>query len=401
MAFADPLHKEFAGVAAAFITAGAADYGEVVAIADAFPDDGDDALFYDVWSAAGDRHIARAEDALAAGHERTGRGHLMRGAACYSVAIKPWFGTPVDQRMTAGFENCTAAFDRAIVLGPRPAERLAVPFDGYRLPTWFVPAADSKPGERRPVVILVNGYDGTLPDTYFGLGQATVDRGYHAVVFDGPGQGALLVRDSIPMIPDWGRVVSAVVDAIVDRDDVDTARIALHGWSLGGLLAPRAAAAEHRLGAVIADPALWGILDGMRHLIAAMGFPELAAGLPDLPDEVAAKMTEVILADRALTWRIVKRAFWVHGVDDLQGYLRAAAEFTMESHADGIQCPLLATAAEHDPLAAGAHAFVERVAAPATLLRFRAAQGAGDHCELYNRWLLNSSVLDWLDDTLA
>lgn len=398
--FADSLHNEFAGIALAFVTAGAADYGEIVAIADAFPDGGDDAAFYDVWSAAGDRHVARADEALAAGRESTGRNHLLRAAVCYSVAIKPWFGTPVDPRMTAGFENCTAAFDRAIVLGRTPAQRLVVPFDGYRLPTWFVPATDSTPGEPRPVVILVNGYDGTLPDTYFGLGQAAVDRGYHVVVFDGPGQGALLVRHSVPMVPDWERVVTAVVDAIVGRSDVDDARIALHGWSLGGLLAPRAATGEQRLAAVVADPALWGILDGMRHLVAVMGSPELAAGLPDLPDDVAARMTEAIVADRALSWKIAKRAFWVHGVDDLQAYVRAAAEFTMDGHVDGLRCPLLATAAEHDPLAAGAQAFVDRVKSPTTLLHFTAVQGAGEHCELYNRWLLNSSVLDWLDDTL-
>jgi hypothetical protein len=35
------------------------------------------------------------------------------------------------------------------------------------------------------------------------------------------------------------------------------------------------------------------------------------------------------------------------------------------------------------------------------LLSFTAAQGAGGHCEMQNRWALTSKVLDWLDDTLA
>ena len=68
--------------------------------------------------------------------------------------------------------------------------------------------------------------------------------------------------------------------------------------------------------------------------------------------------------------------------------------------ADGIRCPFLATTTEGDPLASGAKAFVDRLSCPTTLLEFTEAEGAAGHCELQNRWLLNSSVLDWLDDTL-
>ncbi len=399
--FADPLHNEFAGLATGWVTSGASDYGEIVAIAEAFPDDGDDAAYYEAWSAAAGRHVERADAALRAGHERTAQGHLFRAAAYYGVAIKPWFGTPVDPRMTSGFENCTAAFDRAIVLGPRPAERLTVPFDGYELPTWFVPAVGSAPGEARPVVIVSNGYDGTLPENHFGIGKAATERGYHVVLFDGPGQGATLVRDSIPLIADWERVVGAVVDAIVDRDDVDRDRIALHGWSLGGYLAPRAATAEHRLAAVVADPALWSMIEGMRGLVSALGSPELAAGLPDLPADAAAQLLEKISADRGLEWKIVKRGFWVHGVEDLEGYIRAADLFTLSGRADDIRCPLLGTTNEGDPLSSGAKAFVDQLSCPTTLLEFTEAEGAAGHCELQNRWLLNSSVLDWLDVTLG
>jgi alpha-beta hydrolase superfamily lysophospholipase len=399
--FADPLHNEFAGLATGWIGSGASDYGEILAIAEAFPEGGDDGAYYEAWSAAAGRHVGRADAALRAGHERTAQGHLFRASAYYGVAIKPLFGTPVDPRMTAGFENCTAAFDRAIVLGPRPAERLTAPFDGYELPTWFVPAVGSAPGEARPVVIVSNGYDGALPENHFGIGKAASERGYHVVLFDGPGQGALLVRDSIPLIADWERVVGAVVDAIVDRDDVDRDRIALHGWSLGGYLAPRAATAEHRLAAVVADPALWSMIEGMRGLVSALGSPELAAGLPDLPADAAAQLLEKISADRGLEWKIVKRGFWVHGVEDLEGYIRAAELITLSGRADGIRCPLLGTTNEGDPLSSGAKAFVDQLSCPTTLLEFTEAEGAAGHCELQNRWLLNSSVLDWLDDTLG
>ena len=41
------------------------------------------------------------------------------------------------------------------------------------------------------------------------------------------------------------------------------------------------------------------------------------------------------------------------------------------------------------------------LSAPTTVLEFAAAEGAGEHCEMRNRSLLNRRVLDWLDDTLA
>ena len=37
---------------------------------------------------------------------------------------------------------------------------------------------------------------------------------------------------------------------------------------------------------------------------------------------------------------------------------------------------------------------------PNTLMAFKAAEGAGGHCEMLNRWLVVQRVLDWLDDTL-
>jgi hypothetical protein len=35
------------------------------------------------------------------------------------------------------------------------------------------------------------------------------------------------------------------------------------------------------------------------------------------------------------------------------------------------------------------------------LIKFTAAEGAGDHCEMMNRSLVNRAVLEWLDEILA
>ena len=62
-------------------------------------------------------------------------------------------------------------------------------------------------------------------------GWAALERGYHAMTFDGPGQQAALFLQQLPFRHDWEAVLTPVVDAMVARPDVDPGRIALIGVS--------------------------------------------------------------------------------------------------------------------------------------------------------------------------
>ena len=143
------------------------------------------------------------------------------------------------------------------------------------------------------------------------------------------------------------------------------------------------------------------MLGGLPRLAIKLGAaPEAAANLGDLDQKVLDRMWQVVDGDRKMRWSIVQRGFWVHGVDNLRDFLASAEPFTMDGRAELIRCPTLLTAAENDPLAAGAQAFFDALRCPKDLIRFTAAEGAGDHCEMSNRSLLNRSVLDWLDTVL-
>lgn len=109
----------------------------------------------------------------------------------------------------------------------------------------------------RKTLLRTGGYDGTCEELFFIIARGALERGYNILMFDGPGQGGALVIQKLPMRADWEKVVTPVVDYLLTRPDVDSARIALYGGSFGGYLAPRAVAFEHRLAACIADAALF------------------------------------------------------------------------------------------------------------------------------------------------
>jgi hypothetical protein len=69
----------------------------------------------------------------------------------------------------------------------------------------------------------------------FSNGAAALARGYNVLTFDGPGQGAALLQQGLVLRPDWEAVITPVVEYLLTRADVDPARIALIGLSLGGL----------------------------------------------------------------------------------------------------------------------------------------------------------------------
>jgi hypothetical protein len=72
-------------------------------------------------------------------------------------------------------------------------------------------------------------------------------------------------------------------------------------------------------------------------------------------------------------------------------------DFTLEGRAGLIRCPTLLTAAENDPLSGDAERIFAELTCAKALLKFKAVEGAGDHCEMMNRSLLNRRALDWLD----
>lgn len=203
------------------------------------------------WSAQAAMHEEMGLEALAGSRFVTAGQALGRAAAYYHFAGFRFYEdmTQKDQADRKAWETYRKA---APYLQP-PAERIAVPFAG----THLVGYLRLPPGvARAPCVIIIAGMD-SRKEEMRGLENEFLARGMATVTYDGPGQGE--TWENVKMTYDSEKAVSAIVDYLVLRPEVDPGRIGVYGWAMGGYFAPRAAAADSRLRACVSMPVRYGL----------------------------------------------------------------------------------------------------------------------------------------------
>jgi alpha-beta hydrolase superfamily lysophospholipase len=133
----------------------------------------------------------------------------------------------------------------------RSSDFFLLPDDRRRQGAW-TKNVDAFYQEDKPLILAVTGYDGTRQEMYFSIVAAAHDRGYGVLVFDGPGQGSALRDRGLTMTPEWEKPTSAVLDTFLASHHKPVSIVYLRE-SLGGYLAPRAAAFDPRIDGVVSQ----------------------------------------------------------------------------------------------------------------------------------------------------
>ena len=333
---------------------------------------GDDESWYREWTRLGDVNLKRAKEAIASNYVATAKMNWLRAANYYRSA--EFFLDHGDERRLQLLDKMEAC-SREYMERLEPAgEVVKIPFDNDAyMDAYFLRAPYS--AERAPVVICFGGLDEFKDELLHEMPKHAFPRGMSLLLVDLPGQGATLRRRKLAARVDTEVPVGACVDYLQARDDVDPDRIALYGSSLGGYYAPRAAAFEHRLKALVSDGVMFDLYRTL----------------------VDGEYTADRIASRHLKW--------VLGVDSFDAVLEKSKEFRLDEVQHQIRCPFLIVEGECDfagfHFAVESYEYAQKHGLDVTFKVFTTEETGAAHCQVDNPTIGQEYICDWLADKLG
>ena len=219
------------------------------------------------------------------------------------------------------------------------------------------------------------------------------------MTFEGPGQGEVIRKQRIPFRYDWEKVVTPVVDyALTRTKQIDPDQIALMGISMGGYLAARAAAFEHRLSACILYN---GVYDGYDSFAA--GFPESLRRAVENNEIEVVNTVVGVLSDLDANMRFnLKHGMWTTGTNSPFELIQESKRYTLKDIAQNIKCPTLVLEAEmDDSFPRQPKKVYDALTCLKKYILFTKEEGAEEHCQCGAPALSNQRIFDWLDEIFA
>jgi pimeloyl-ACP methyl ester carboxylesterase len=208
---------------------------------------------------------------------------------------------------------------------------------------------------------------------WFMQAHGALQRGISVLMIDGPGQGGTLRRHRVPTRPDYEVPIGRCIDYLATREDVDLARIAVCGSSLGGYYAARAGSKEHRLAAAISHGAIWSIYELWKNAGESHG--------------------------------LATHIKWVFGVPTMKEAIERAKAFTLDGVLDGMRCPYLIVHGGYDVLgmsqASKTYEYAKARGVNATLRFVTPEETGAEHCQHDNPTIGQELMADWLADVFG
>ncbi len=328
---------------------------------------GDKDAWEHAWLALAERTESQAKAALAANHRRTARQFFFHASNYYRMS-DVLLTIAEETKRRERFRKSQELFREAAKLNDTKIEVITVTCGNETYDGYFCHPAKPRPG-RWPAVLFLGGADAYAEEIYFG-GKQMLDRGWAMLLVDTPGRGSSIYLQGIKTRPDYEVPGKACIDYLVSRPEVDANRIALLGISMAGYYAPRVAAFEKRIKALIAWSGCYSVLDDLYDFCVHLQ-PVCQRLLGGVSDEEAR---------------------------------RQLTNYTMAGIAKNITCPTLITHGDKDALMSvdGAKRLFAEIGAKDKALKIYTEQDGGGtiHCS-HDYWAHNLPyMMDWLDERL-
>jgi pimeloyl-ACP methyl ester carboxylesterase len=379
---------------------GGADIGECLSAAYRIKE-GDLESWHSEWLATAERVSKYGENSLFSGHKVSAREAYLRAFNYYRNAEFFLHTNPQDSRIIETWQKSVDSFKKAAQLLPNPVEFVEIPYEGTSLPGYFYRVNDNNDTSAsipKPTLILHTGFDGTQEELYVTSVIAALSRGYNCLTFEGPGQGRVIRKQNIPFRYDWEKVVRSVIDFVAEKYErqCDMKRLALMGISMGGYLAARAAAFEHRISACILDDGVYDIYENYMEKLATLG-DAISHGNATI---VNTAIETSMYFDTTIRWAI-SHGMWAFDAKDPLHFIQKNKEYSLKDVADKIECPTLVLEAQMDvDFPGGPKKVYDALKCPKKYVLFTADEGAEDHCQVAALSLSNQRIFDWLDDVI-
>lgn len=352
---------------------------------------GDPESWYQGWLSLADSVQSEAESYT---YDQMGRGNALLKASNYYRTAE-FLLYPDDPRKIETYHKGVAAFYDGLDAQAVAYEKIEIPYQESYLDGLFFAGDLARQGNT--LIVVINGYDSIKEETYFVLGKAALERGFSFMSYDGPGQGSAIRERDIYFTHEWGAVNSTVLDVVLAQHP-EIEKVVLVGFSLGSILATKAAADDPRISMLVQYDIMYDFSRTAREEMP----PAFAARV--FTDEPRPAWVSKILKftmnfSSEQDWAL-RHGAWVMGLEDYAEVLNQYRDYEISQDAPRVTVPVLLLAGENDHFVSEeliaqtetAFSQVEQV----TSILYDAQSGGDEHCQVGAMSHWNADFFEWV-----
>jgi alpha-beta hydrolase superfamily lysophospholipase len=268
--------------------------------------------------------------------------------------------------------------------------RSLVPYDKAMMETIFFKSPTATAND---VLVVHGGFDSTPEELYYMIGAAALERGFHVLIYEGPGQGNLIRKYNKPFIPEWEKAASVAIDSLSQH--CNPRKIIGVGVSLGGHLLARAAAFEDRYDGIVLFDYFPPIMAAFRYFMPS----PLRKSFDKMPGWLEFVIRASMKFDPDTRWAI-QNAFWTFGVGDMKSLVAKLSEYDDSSWVSKIKAPVLAMVGEKEHFFPKelSYDFMNRLTSAKSkkLREFTEQEGGHLHCRNGAILQAHEEIFDWV-----